>query len=116
MAGPAIKETMSANGSNDKYKEGKGGDEQAIALTTADKNGRESVNNEPEKTVINAEDELHDGCIVLGDNSNKGVRYVLISTKAAFRFQLCVSIKISLFSHTLPKGYSLDHSIARFPY
>ena len=67
---------MSANGRDDKHKEGKDGNEEAIALTTADKNARESVNNDSEKTVTSAEDELHDGCIVLGENSDKGVRYV----------------------------------------
>ena len=71
------------NGSNDKYKEGKGGEEEAIALTTADTNARECVNNDSEKTVIDAEDELHDGCIILGENADKGVRYVLIPTEAA---------------------------------
>lgn len=96
-------ETMSANGSNDKYKEGKCGDEAAIVLTTEDKNARESVNNESEKTVTNAEDELHDGCIVLGENLDKGVRYVLISSKVAFQFQLCLSNK------SANRIYSLDH-------
>ena len=70
---------MSTEVRNGKYKEGKG--EEAMALTAGDTSfqgdgsGPGSASSTRGTTSTEAEDELHDGCIVLGKDAGRGNRY-----------------------------------------
>ena len=68
---------MSTSVSNGGYKEGKGKDEEAVALTTGDTRFAASGGESSTRgtTSTDAEDELHDGCIVLGKDAGRGNRY-----------------------------------------
>ena len=70
---------MSLITSNGGYKDGKSKDEEeSVALTGADTSFAVSGGSSARGTTsTEAEDELHDGCIVLGKDAGRGNRYQL---------------------------------------
>ena len=64
--------------SNGKYTVDSGGkdEEEAVALT-ADTSFPTSLSSTRGTTSSEAEDELHDGCIVLGQDAGRGNRYIM---------------------------------------